>query len=112
MITVSPHDHLHPRDGHGFVQVGCGQCIKGILQGASTAALCHLWDLPCPQGRSLEMKSLLLTVTLFVLVTVLRAQDDLPFLSEDKNVRQGVMVEGVGGMLDCCPVPEDWNQHL
>lgn len=45
------------------------------------------------------MKSLLLTVTLFVLVTVLRAQDDLPFLSEDKNVRQGVMVEGVGGCL-------------
>nr|XP_048288234.1 odorant-binding protein 2b [Myodes glareolus] len=32
------------------------------------------------------MKSLLLTVTLFVLVTILHAQDDLPFLSEDKNV--------------------------
>ncbi|ERE71110.1 vomeronasal secretory protein 2 [Cricetulus griseus] len=32
------------------------------------------------------MKSLLLTVTLFVLVAVLQAQDDLPFLSEDKNV--------------------------
>lgn len=57
------------------------------------------------------MKSLLLTVTLFVLVTILHAQDDLPFLSEDKNVRPGVMVEGVGGMLDCCPVPEDWGQH-
>lgn len=39
------------------------------------------------------MKSLLLTVTLFVLVAVLQAQDDLPFLSEDKNVRQGVMVD-------------------
>ncbi|XP_005346787.2 odorant-binding protein 2b [Microtus ochrogaster] len=32
------------------------------------------------------MKSLLLTVTLFILVTGLHAQDDLPFLSEDKNV--------------------------
>ncbi|XP_040600800.1 vomeronasal secretory protein 2-like [Mesocricetus auratus] len=32
------------------------------------------------------MKSLLLTVTLFVLVAVLHAQDDLPFFSEDKNV--------------------------
>ncbi|XP_042133059.1 vomeronasal secretory protein 2-like [Peromyscus maniculatus bairdii] len=31
------------------------------------------------------MQSLLLTVTLFVLVAVLQAQDDLPFLSEDKN---------------------------
>lgn len=58
------------------------------------------------------MKSLLLTVTLFVLVTILHAQDDLPFLSEDKNVRPREMVEGVGGgMLDCCPVPEDWSQH-
>ncbi|XP_051039828.1 vomeronasal secretory protein 2-like [Phodopus roborovskii] len=36
--------------------------------------------------KSLKMKSLLLTVTLFVLVAVLQAQDDLPFLSEDKNV--------------------------
>lgn len=43
------------------------------------------------------MKSLLLTVTLFVLVTILHAQDDLPFLSEDKNVRPREMVEGVGG---------------
>lgn len=57
------------------------------------------------------MKSLLLTVTLFILGTVLRAQDDLPFLSGDKNVRQGAMVEGVGEMLDCCPVPEDWSWH-
>ncbi|XP_037060312.1 vomeronasal secretory protein 2-like [Peromyscus leucopus] len=31
------------------------------------------------------MQSLLLTVTLFVLVAVLQAQDDLPLLSEDKN---------------------------
>ncbi|KAM7316705.1 hypothetical protein ACRRTK_024436 [Alexandromys fortis] len=60
MITISLHNNLHARDGHGFVEVGC--------------------------GRSLQMKSLLLTVTLFVLVIGLRAQDDLPFLSEDKNV--------------------------
>lgn len=71
--------------------------IKGILQGASTASFCHPCDLPCPSDRSLEMKSLLLTVTLFVLVTILHAQDDLPFLSEDKNVRPREMVEGVGG---------------
>ncbi|XP_036039399.1 vomeronasal secretory protein 2-like [Onychomys torridus] len=32
------------------------------------------------------MKSLLLTVTLFVLVAVLQAQDDLPFLSEEKKI--------------------------
>ncbi|XP_036039373.1 vomeronasal secretory protein 2-like [Onychomys torridus] len=32
------------------------------------------------------MKSLLLTVTLFVLVAVLQAQDDLPFLSEEKKL--------------------------
>ncbi|KAL1763156.1 hypothetical protein HispidOSU_003571, partial [Sigmodon hispidus] len=32
------------------------------------------------------MKRLLLTVTLSALVTVLQTQDDLPFLSEDKNV--------------------------
>ncbi|ERE71111.1 vomeronasal secretory protein 2 [Cricetulus griseus] len=32
------------------------------------------------------MKSLLLTVTLFVLVAVLQAQDDLPFLSEENKL--------------------------
>ncbi|XP_052578338.1 vomeronasal secretory protein 2-like [Peromyscus californicus insignis] len=32
------------------------------------------------------MQSLLLTVTLFVLVAVLQAQDDLPFLSEEKKL--------------------------
>lgn len=42
--------------------------------------------------QSLEVKNLL-TITLFVLVAVLQAQDDLPFLSEDKNVRQGEMVD-------------------
>ncbi|XP_012978711.2 vomeronasal secretory protein 2-like [Mesocricetus auratus] len=36
------------------------------------------------------MKSLLLTVTLFVLVAVLQAQDDLPFLSEE-NELSGVL---------------------
>ncbi|XP_050011132.1 vomeronasal secretory protein 2-like [Alexandromys fortis] len=47
------------------------------------------------------MKSLLLTVTLFVLVIGLRAQDELPFLSEDKNVRQGAMVEGCLTVVQC-----------
>ncbi|KAL1765382.1 hypothetical protein HispidOSU_011698, partial [Sigmodon hispidus] len=46
-------------------------------------------DLSCLRAQSLEMKSLLLTVTLFVLVAVLQAQDNLPFLSEENKVRQG-----------------------
>lgn len=42
------------------------------------------------------MKCLLLTVTLFDLLVVLQAQDDLIFLSDDKKVRQGlVYVEGL-----------------
>lgn len=57
------------------------------------------------KGQSLQMKSLLLTVTLFVLVAVLHAQDDLPFFSEDKNVRQGVMVDRVEGRLGFIPPP-------
>lgn len=37
------------------------------------------------------MKCLLLTVTLFDLLVVLQAQDDLIFLSDDKKVRQGLV---------------------
>lgn len=51
-------------------------------------------DLPCLRTQILEMQSLLLTVTLCVLVAVLQAQDDLPFLSEEEKVKQGGMVDG------------------
>lgn len=54
---------------------------------------CQPSDLPCLRAQILEMQSLLLTVTLCVLVAVLQAQDDLPYLSEEEKVKQGGMVD-------------------
>lgn len=60
------------------------------------------------------MKSLVLTVTLFCLMPVLQAQDDLPFLSEDRNVRQGGMVgrASCGWRIDSFPMLGDWSLLL
>lgn len=54
------------------------------------------------------MKSLLLIVTLFVLVAVLQAQDDLSFLLENRNEigRQRWWI-GIYGSLEGWPVSED-----
>lgn len=61
------------------------------------------------RSEPLKMKSLVLTVTLFCLLTVVQAQDDLPFLSEDRNVRQGGMVDRGSWRFDCCFSLEDWS---
>lgn len=66
--------------------------IKSIVCGANTASSCHASDLCCLRAHSLEMKCLLLTVTLFGLWAILQAQDDLPVLSDEKKVRQVVVV--------------------
>lgn len=58
------------------------------------------------------MKSLLLTVTLFGLLALLQAQDDLPFLSEDRNVSQGGREGIVVGMFVLCLWTEACTHEL
>ncbi|KAL6034293.1 hypothetical protein STEG23_015035 [Scotinomys teguina] len=77
-----------PGDHNGFPKLhmfGCGSWhLFPSVPGQATLVIMNVSRQT--RGQSLKMKILLLTVTLFVLVTVLQAQDDLPFLSEDKNV--------------------------